>query len=347
MWEEVFQPACDTFGFEAIRADKISAPGEITDQVFVLLRDADLVIADLSGANPNVMYELGLRHSRAMMTIQVGEHGRLPFDVNTVRTIQFRRTESGLFDLRESLISSIRSALSGGGTATSATRVWSDAPPVESEALLLAARTSAAPEDPGEPDEPAMLEILADGETGIKDVAEHLGNAQVSILEINEFVVEGTAAIKASDEAGRGFAGRILVSRNLAANLAEPTADLDNQIEAFYEATILTDAMVRFIIRRMVDDPSEVDHDEAIRYLNTIEGLVEAAKSSETGVVAMGRAAESWAKVSRDLRAPGKLISRASHRYIEATSMMAAWDGPIAEAREALDGNAIPTPAVR
>ena len=39
------------------------------------------MIADLTQANPNVMYELGLRHTQKKLTIQIGEAGRLPFDV--------------------------------------------------------------------------------------------------------------------------------------------------------------------------------------------------------------------------------------------------------------------------
>ncbi|MFJ6002729.1 hypothetical protein [Arthrobacter sp. NPDC092385] len=50
MWEEVFQPACDQFGLKAIRSDKISESGEIPMQIFEYLRDAEVVIADLSGA---------------------------------------------------------------------------------------------------------------------------------------------------------------------------------------------------------------------------------------------------------------------------------------------------------
>ena len=67
-----------------MRADGLLRAGEITEQVFRRLRDDDVVIADLTGANPNVMYELGLRHTREKVTLQVGEYGRLPFDVNVI-----------------------------------------------------------------------------------------------------------------------------------------------------------------------------------------------------------------------------------------------------------------------
>ena len=62
-WEKVIEPACVELGLVPVRADKIAKVGEITEQVFRLIRDSDLVIADVTGGNPNVMYELGLRHT--------------------------------------------------------------------------------------------------------------------------------------------------------------------------------------------------------------------------------------------------------------------------------------------
>jgi hypothetical protein len=58
MWELVFEPACAVFGLTPIRADKIAEYGDIPEQVFTYLRDADIVIADLTGGNANVSMNL-------------------------------------------------------------------------------------------------------------------------------------------------------------------------------------------------------------------------------------------------------------------------------------------------
>src|SRR5207248_7031599 len=87
--EEVIEPACARVRLTPVRADQLARAGEITEQIFRRLRDDDIVIADVTGANANVMYELGLRHTRAALTVQIGEFGRLPFDVNVMRTFQF------------------------------------------------------------------------------------------------------------------------------------------------------------------------------------------------------------------------------------------------------------------
>lgn len=73
-----------------VRADKISEPGIITHQILQHIVDAPLVIADLTERNPNVFYELALRHAIRKPLIQLIKKGELiPFDVAATRIIQF------------------------------------------------------------------------------------------------------------------------------------------------------------------------------------------------------------------------------------------------------------------
>lgn len=72
------------------RADEISKPGLITVQIIQRLRDAELVIADLSGGNPNVYYELAIRHYLAKPIVHIIKGGEeAPFDVNQMRFVAF------------------------------------------------------------------------------------------------------------------------------------------------------------------------------------------------------------------------------------------------------------------
>ena len=74
--------------YEVVRADKISRPGQITDQIIQHLLEDPLVIADLTGHNPNVFYELAVRHAARKPFIQLIQTGQnIPFDVANTRTI--------------------------------------------------------------------------------------------------------------------------------------------------------------------------------------------------------------------------------------------------------------------
>jgi hypothetical protein len=72
----------------ALRADRISESGRITQQVIQHVADDDLVIADLTGSNPNVYYELALRHALGKPFVQLLTGSEpLPFDLADQRTI--------------------------------------------------------------------------------------------------------------------------------------------------------------------------------------------------------------------------------------------------------------------
>jgi hypothetical protein len=87
----IIEPALQRCGYDRPRrADQITKPGIIVSQVFKELWEADLVIADLTGHNPNVFYELAVRHVVRKPFVQmIRKSERLPFDIAANRTIHF------------------------------------------------------------------------------------------------------------------------------------------------------------------------------------------------------------------------------------------------------------------
>lgn len=87
--KHIIAPAVESCGYLAVRADKIDKPGIITSQVIQRVVGDPLVIADLSETNPNVFYELAIRHAIRKPLVQIIRKGdRIPFDVAGTRTIQ-------------------------------------------------------------------------------------------------------------------------------------------------------------------------------------------------------------------------------------------------------------------
>jgi len=90
----IIEPIAIELGFKPIRADKITKPGIITTQIIEHILNDPLVIADLTDHNPNVMYELALRHAIKKPTVQlIAENQLLPFDVSGNRTIKLDHTD--------------------------------------------------------------------------------------------------------------------------------------------------------------------------------------------------------------------------------------------------------------
>lgn len=92
--KHIIEPVVTEKGYTPIRADQLDKPGIITNQVIEHLRQDDLVVADLAGGNPNVFYELAVRHvvgKPVILIIQKGD--AVPFDVSPSRVIPLDHTD--------------------------------------------------------------------------------------------------------------------------------------------------------------------------------------------------------------------------------------------------------------
>jgi archaellum component FlaC len=90
VFKYIIEISCEKHGYKAVRADHIEKSGIITTQIIQNLLESDLVIADLSERNPNVFYELAVRHASRKPFIQIIKSGEtIPFDVAANRTVQY------------------------------------------------------------------------------------------------------------------------------------------------------------------------------------------------------------------------------------------------------------------
>ncbi|MDK8081537.1 hypothetical protein [Alloscardovia omnicolens] len=84
-------------GFSCVRADEIRTPTDIKDDIFKLIEGSKIIVADLSGGNRNVYYEMGLAHARGRIVIPIsGDDEKLPFDIGHIRTVFFHRYIHGI-----------------------------------------------------------------------------------------------------------------------------------------------------------------------------------------------------------------------------------------------------------
>jgi hypothetical protein len=104
--------AADELGLVAVRADQISEPGQITLQVIDHILGARGAVADLTGLNPNVFYELAVRHTARLPIALIAEKDcSLPFDIAQMRTIFFDSTDLASADnCRRDIVTHLREA---------------------------------------------------------------------------------------------------------------------------------------------------------------------------------------------------------------------------------------------
>ncbi len=91
VYRELIAPAIEAAGLSAFRADQEQAAGSILADMFQELLIADLVVADLTTANPNVWYEVGVRHALRSRGIVLLFGGKSPsaFDLYTDRKLRY------------------------------------------------------------------------------------------------------------------------------------------------------------------------------------------------------------------------------------------------------------------
>lgn len=84
----VVMPAAQRLGYKTVRVAQESGAQYLTASIIQHILDAEIVVADLSDMNPNVMYELGVRHAAGKPAIHISTLGtRIPFDVANLRVI--------------------------------------------------------------------------------------------------------------------------------------------------------------------------------------------------------------------------------------------------------------------
>lgn len=111
------EPALNEFNLRLVRADQIGEAGMITGQIIEHIIHSRLVIVDLSFHNPNVFYELALRHAVRRPIVQISRAAdRLPFDIGQVRTIVIDTTDiytlvPQLESIKASIAAQIRKSL--------------------------------------------------------------------------------------------------------------------------------------------------------------------------------------------------------------------------------------------
>jgi hypothetical protein len=111
-FESIFEIIMETalkLGLRAFRADTIATAGRIIDQVFEAIAKSGLIVADLTGRNQNVMYELGVASTMGKETLLMSQSLEdVPFDIRQYRVLVYKPTLAGASDLRAQLERSLR-----------------------------------------------------------------------------------------------------------------------------------------------------------------------------------------------------------------------------------------------
>ena len=111
--DSVIAPVLEVeLGFTMVVAHRMSDAGSISDQVIDRVLNDELVVVNLTGLNPNVMYELAVRHCARKPVVILAEEGtKLPFDIVDQRTVFYTNDMLGVSQLRPQFRDACEAAL--------------------------------------------------------------------------------------------------------------------------------------------------------------------------------------------------------------------------------------------
>jgi hypothetical protein len=93
-YEDIYCPAIAAARMTSRRVDDLYRPSNIIQDVWGLTQTAKVILADLTGKNPNVFYELGLAHAIAQPVVLVAEAlDDVPYDLRGLRVIIYDKNQ--------------------------------------------------------------------------------------------------------------------------------------------------------------------------------------------------------------------------------------------------------------
>lgn len=176
----IIRPAVESLGYTAVRADEIDEPGIITSQVIQHVSEAPLVVADLTGHNPNVFYELAIRHAIRKPYVQIIQKGEsIPFDVAAARTIFVDHRDLDMVDAaKNQIIEQTRNLESNSSSPES---------PISVAVDLQSLRQSEDPEQRSLADVLSTLSEIQGRLTNVGDVSSKF-DAVLSVIQEQSFL---------------------------------------------------------------------------------------------------------------------------------------------------------------
>jgi hypothetical protein len=103
-YRDVIQTQAEAAGFEVFRMDEKAGPGVIFQDIQREIEQSEIVIAEITPANPNVFYELGYAHALRKPTILLAQRdSKLPFDIQSFRVVFYNDTIGGKTEVEKNL----------------------------------------------------------------------------------------------------------------------------------------------------------------------------------------------------------------------------------------------------
>lgn len=169
----------------------------------------------------------------------------------------------------------------------------------------------------------ALPELLAEGEEALPRLVETLQAISSQIQVVGEIADQGTAEIEESDEAGKGFRGRVVVMNRVAQRLNDPANELEALTSRYAADLLILDPAIKQL-SQMVSEQAANDPDTAKEFFDAIRGMVEQSTGAAGSVQGMIGSMEGD-QFSRELQVPLQRMRVALQSLVDGQQIIESW----------------------
>lgn len=312
IYEHLIRSVLVAEGFSVSRADESRSSRNIMHDVIQGIFNADLVIADLSGANPNVYYELGLAHAfRKNVVLLAQDIDEVPFDLRAYRVVTYSIHFARIAEAQDQIRQLAQGARSGTvlfGSPVSDYGATETLPlPIEAELTVIDQSSHEAVEEIG------PLDVAADLSEGMAGTSAVLGEFTERLNRLQPEVIDTTAQMTGPLRHNpRALRNRV----RLLANQLEEFATWLKAANGSYNVNLqlMTGALnVLFTI-------GVTDRTEAVSQLPQVisvcGGVADAATSSREQIVSLADTLDGLPRVEKEFNRAKRRLSEELHSLV-------------------------------
>jgi len=283
--------------------------------------EADVILADLSGLNPNVMYELGVAHSFNKKTIVItrDDLAKLPFDLKQYRTKSYSTHFKDFNDLLKYLDKNIRGAIEGSVVFNNPVSDFLDANQIERENIVSTATISIPVPDT----EKGLLDFIDEIENDINNMNNHIDSIGTDLEAMNKGVENCNREINRMKQNG-STNGTASFVRKQARKVAEHIEVFNEKFAFNREKMFESWQKIETNTYGLLDNKYFISHDNnsSEEYIKGLHTIKESIVESDESIIVMKNALDGVTGIEKNLTQSINTLTKDLETYLDMTSQI-------------------------
>jgi hypothetical protein len=309
-------PTLDEIGYSVLRADDLYGQRNILRDIVESISKSDLIVADLTGLNPNVFYELGVAHGLQKPVILMTQNiDELPFDLRQYRVViyqtHFARIEHAREALRQTALGAMQGRIEFGNPV-------SDFASAQGRQVSRSPSTATVSSEDGDDEEEAgWLDhrvAMEEGFNKLREILDSITDSTHRIGETTQQYAERFSRANATQGPGAASAVRY-VANEYGRELVRYGEELSTANDAYEEVARETENSIEFIIS-YAKISSEEEFQSLVKFVDTLEGIEAAASGAMASYVGMRETVRSIEGIEKRMTRAARVVGRELDRFV-------------------------------